>query len=61
MKRVEDLSLRLRVFLFFAALALGNIAAIVAGLWFGYARLGNPEVLNALIIGARWQALLLRG
>ncbi|PTV97561.1 DNA polymerase-3 subunit epsilon [Rhodobacter aestuarii] len=45
------LSLRLRVFLFFAALALGNIAALVAGLVFGFEKLGEPEALDGFIIG----------
>ena len=43
------LSLRLRVFLFFAALAVGNLAGLGVGLWFGYARIHDPETLNALV------------
>ncbi|MBZ4021405.1 DNA polymerase III subunit epsilon [Rhodobacter sp. TJ_12] len=45
------LSLRLRIFLFFAALALGNIAALVAGLVFGFEKLGAPEALDGFVIG----------
>ncbi|MFP1643047.1 3'-5' exonuclease [Pontitalea aquivivens] len=48
---MQRLSLRLRVFLFFAALAAGNLAALGAGLWLGYRRLGDPAVLNAFVIG----------
>ncbi|SIS58575.1 3'-5' exonuclease [Phaeovulum vinaykumarii] len=48
---IARLSLRLRVFLFFAALAAGNVAALGAGLYFGYHRLGDPSVLNGFIIG----------
>lgn len=36
------LGLRLRIALFFAALALGGVAAIAAALWFGHARAGGP-------------------
>ncbi|MFD2173817.1 3'-5' exonuclease [Rhodobacter lacus] len=49
--RLARLSLRLRVFLFFAALALGNMAALVAGLVFGFEKLGEPEALDGFIIG----------
>ena len=45
------LSLRLRVFLFFAALAAGNLAALVAGLVFAYARLGAPGLREGFVIG----------
>ncbi|MDD8022589.1 MAG: 3'-5' exonuclease, partial [Paracoccaceae bacterium] len=45
------LSLRLRVFLFFAGLAAGNVAALVAGLVFGFERLGEPEALGGFNIG----------
>jgi DNA polymerase-3 subunit epsilon len=36
----DRLSLRLRVFLFFAALGAGGVAALVAGLWLAHSRLG---------------------
>jgi len=47
---LERLSLRLRIFLFFAALALGGVAAIVAGLWFGYRKIADPALLNGFIL-----------
>lgn len=45
------LSLRLRVFLFFAALALGAAAALAAGLTLAWRRLGTPDTLNAFVQG----------
>ena len=45
------LSLRLRVFLFFAALAGGNLAALAAGLVFGFRKLGDPGALDGFVIG----------
>lgn len=45
------LSLRLRVFLFFAALAAGNVVALVAGLVFGFEKLHAPDALDGFIIG----------
>ena len=45
------LSLRVRMFLFFAALALGAIGAVGVGLWLGYRRLGDPETLGAFVQG----------
>jgi len=45
------LSLRLRIFLFFACLALGNLAALGAGLVFGFGRLGAPETLDSFLLG----------
>lgn len=38
---IERLSLRLRIFLFFAALGLGGVGAVVAGLWLGHRRLAG--------------------
>ncbi|MDG1279895.1 MAG: exonuclease domain-containing protein [Pseudorhodobacter sp.] len=43
------LSLRLRVLLFFAALGLGGIAAIVAGLLLAYRRAGVPDLAPAFV------------
>lgn len=43
---LNRLSLRVRVFLFFAALAVGAIVAIAGGLTLGYRRLGDPVVLD---------------
>ena len=45
------LSLRLRVFLFFAALGLGGVLALSVGLTLAYRRLGTPDTLNAFIQG----------
>ena len=45
------LSLRVRMFLFFAALAFGAIGAVAVGLWLGYRRLGDPETLGAFVQG----------
>ena len=45
------LSLRLRVFLFFAALAVGNLVALGAGIAFGFDRLGSPETLDVFLLG----------
>ena len=44
------LSLRLRIFLFFALLALGGSALVIAGLIIGYIRLGEPHALSAFVI-----------
>ena len=46
---LERLGLRLRVFLFFAALALGSLGAIASGLWLGWQRLGDPALSEAFI------------
>lgn len=43
------LSLRLRVFLIFAGLAAAVIAATGLGLWLGYSRLGNPDVVQGFV------------
>ena len=46
---LSHLSLRLRVFLFFAALGLGALVALTFGLSLGYRRFGTPEALNAFV------------
>jgi len=46
---LERLSLRLRVFLIFAALGLGAITLVVAGLVAGYGRLPDPDAASALV------------
>lgn len=43
------LSLRLRVFLFFAALALGSLTAVALGMWFGFRQANDPELLSAFV------------
>ncbi|MDR7126037.1 exonuclease domain-containing protein [Pseudotabrizicola sp. 4114] len=48
---LRALSLRLRIFLLFAGLAAGALAALSAGLWLGYRRLGSPETLEAFVQG----------
>lgn len=48
---MQNLSLRLRVFLFFAALAIGAVVLLGLGLMLGYRRLGSPESLNAFVQG----------
>lgn len=46
---LTHLSLRLRIFLFFALLALGGAALLTAGLVIGYIRLGEDHALSAFI------------
>ena len=46
---LHKLSLRLRIFLIFAGLALGALAGLAGGLVFGYRQLGTPETLNAFV------------
>jgi DNA polymerase III subunit epsilon len=46
---LERLSLRLRVFLIFAALGLGAIALVAGGLAAGYSRLPDPDSAAALV------------
>jgi DNA polymerase-3 subunit epsilon len=58
---LDRLSLRLRIFLFFAALAAGGVAALVAGLWVGYRRLGDPALLNAFVQGGLIAAFVILG
>ena len=43
------LGLRTRIFLLFAGLAVGLLAALGVGLWTGYSRLKDPETLNAFV------------
>lgn len=45
------LSLRIRIFLFFAAMAIGALAALGVGLALGYRRLGSPDTLDAFVQG----------
>lgn len=46
---LETLSLRLRVFLFFAFLAVGGVAAVSGALFFGYRQLGDANALSAFV------------
>lgn len=43
------LSLRLRIFLLFAGLAAGGLVALITGLWLGYSRAADPDLLNAFV------------
>jgi DNA polymerase-3 subunit epsilon len=44
------LSLRLRIFLFFALLALGGSALVIAGLIIGYIQLGEDHALGSFVV-----------
>ena len=46
---LQRLSLRIRILLFFAALALGALVALGAGMALGYRRLAQPEALSAFV------------
>ncbi|MEM9319358.1 MAG: exonuclease domain-containing protein [Pseudomonadota bacterium] len=48
---LKYLSLRLRIFLFFAFLGLGGLVLLGAGLAFGYRQLGDPDALSAFVTG----------
>jgi DNA polymerase-3 subunit epsilon len=48
---LQRLSLRTRIFLIFAGLAGGALAALIIGLWLGYRRLGSPDTLDAFVQG----------
>lgn len=48
-KMLKNLSLRLRILLFFALLALGSIAIVALALWLSYSRLTSPELFSAFI------------
>lgn len=58
---LTHLSLRLRIFLFFALLALGGTALTLGGLVLGYMRLGDPEALSAFIVAGLVAALAIIG
>lgn len=45
----KNLSLRTRIFLFFALLALGSMLITITALWFSYQRLEKPELMSAFI------------
>lgn len=47
--RLNRLSLRLRIFLFFALLALGGLVITAGGLVAGYRRAGDPALLDAYV------------
>ncbi|MFC7704377.1 exonuclease domain-containing protein [Plastorhodobacter daqingensis] len=58
---VERLGLRLRIFLFFLALAGGSLVALAAGLWLGYRHFGNPAILPAVQQGGIIAAFAILG
>ncbi|MCV6586347.1 MAG: exonuclease domain-containing protein [Marinibacterium sp.] len=55
---MDRFSLRLRVFLFFALLAIGGIVITLGGLVAGYLRAGNPELLQGYVFSGVIIALL---
>src|SRR5690554_1833375 len=57
----KRLSLRFRVFLLFAMLAGGSIAALVAGLFYGFQKEGESDSLNALLIGGTMAGFMIAG
>jgi DNA polymerase III subunit epsilon len=54
-------SLRLRIFLFFALIAAGGIAALAGGLTLGYLRAGEPAALQGFLTGGLVAAFVLTG
>jgi DNA polymerase-3 subunit epsilon len=48
---LQRLGLRTRIFLIFAGLAGGAIAALTIGLWIGFRRLDAPDTLDAFVQG----------
>jgi len=51
MTPLAHLSLRLRIFLFFALLGLGGVTLLAVGLFVGYRQLGDPDALGAFVFG----------
>ncbi len=49
---MKDLSLRLRVFLFFCLIGLGSIAVMLGALLFGFRQLADPDALSAFVTSA---------
>jgi DNA polymerase III subunit epsilon len=49
---MKDLSLRIRVFLFFCLSALGGVAVVLGALWLGYRQLGEPDAFSAFVTAA---------
>ena len=58
---LDRLSLRIRIFLFFALLAVAGVVALGLGLWLGYRRLGTPDTLNAFVQGGLVAGFVLLG
>jgi DNA polymerase-3 subunit epsilon len=57
----EHLSLRLRIFLFFALIATGSAAAIGAGMYVGYLRLDEGGPVSALVVGGMTAGFVIVG
>ena len=49
---MKDLSLRIRVFLFFCLSALGGVAVVLGALWLGYRQLGDPDAFSSFVTSA---------
>jgi len=58
---LSHLGLRLRIFLFFALLALGGAALVIGGLILGYVRLGEDHALSAFVIAGAVAILAIFG
>ncbi|MEM8579861.1 MAG: 3'-5' exonuclease [Pseudomonadota bacterium] len=58
---LETTSLRFRVFLFFAFVALGGVAAVCGALWLGYRQLGNGDALSAFVTSGTVAAFVIVG
>ncbi|WP_417270963.1 exonuclease domain-containing protein [Celeribacter sp.] len=59
--KIEHWSLRLRVFLFFAFLSVAGIGAVIAGLYFGYHRLGLPAALDGFVFAGAVSSFAILG
>lgn len=46
---MDSLSLRLRVFLFFALIGIGGTGIVGLALWLGFRQLGDPQALSAFV------------
>ena len=58
---LESLSVRQRLLLFFAAIAVGCMAAVAGGLWLGYNRLGDPAAQSAFVTAGAVACFLILG
>lgn len=58
---LSHLSLRLRIFLFFALLGLGGVVLLGVGLWFGYRQLGDPQAGGAFLLAGAVGAFAILG
>ncbi len=58
---LHTLSLRLRVFLFFALVALGALVAVGGGLWLGYGRLDSGDARSAFVFAGTTSGFVILG